>query len=174
MNKTIKFYGSYRGLKKSPIFIKEVVRFLMILENNYGNLIPKEALKQEFGENYERITTYLHDERESEDTLIIGNEKGWRINNRNFDKIQELISRSISEDAVYSQKLSAEKQSEFNRYLLLATISLALIGFYQIYVDLLNSLGLQEWKDVVLFFVGLLILALIFRLTYLLFKNKIF
>lgn len=68
----------------------------------------------------------------------------------------------------------ARRQTIFNKYLLLATVVIALLGFYQIQNTLLEDLGLSDWKITISMFIGLIILGIISRLIYLLFKEQIF
>ena len=64
-------------------------------------------------------------------------------------------------------------QIQFNRYLLLATTTIALIGFYQISNTFLQYLGLNNWIFPVSSIVGFLILTIIMKLIYLIFKKNI-
>ncbi|MBW2989300.1 hypothetical protein KY358_03200 [Candidatus Woesearchaeota archaeon] len=129
---------TYRGVKKSKIFIKEVVRFLMILENNYGSLVSIDILKKEF-KDYNRIISYLYTDREKEDELIGGNGKGWKIHAWNLDKIQELISRSVNEDLVYEQKECIKKQKRFNRLIALTGSIIAFVTLWNFFEEFLNK-----------------------------------
>ncbi len=110
--------------KQEGIFIKKIVEFLMVLENNYPNLVSIPKLKREFGKDYERIVKYVHDERDTTKQLITGNKNGWRINNWKLDEVQKLISRSVHEDVV-------KEQTRFNKIIAITAIIVGLMGLFK-------------------------------------------
>ena len=118
------FLVSRKMKKQEDIFIKKVVEFLMVLENNYPNIVRISKLKKEFDNDYGRIVSYLHGERDTRKQLITGNNEGWRINNWNLDEVQALISRSVSEDII-------KNQTKFNKIIAITGIMVALIQIFR-------------------------------------------
>ena len=124
-----KYY--YHNLESLPddIFIKKVAHFLMELENRFGECVPIDELRKKYGDDYTRIIRYLQSGKSSTDHLISGNEDCWTINNWNFNKVQELITRVIQEDSILKQ-VEIMKQTR-NVYIImtLATITMAIATF---------------------------------------------
>ena len=95
-------YNELNNLK-GDIFIKKVAKFLMDPENVYPEKIEIEKLKGKFGEDYDRIVNYLESGKSETDSLIGGDDNGWRISNWNIERVQKFISRVIQEDSILEQ-----------------------------------------------------------------------
>lgn len=100
---------------KKP-FIKKIVDFLILLENEYPNHVDKEILQNKFDTDYARIVEYLtRIGKDGRQLIIQNNEKtGWRLNNWYTMEIQEIIGRSINEDLLREQSVLWKKQNYFN------------------------------------------------------------
>jgi len=153
-------------------FIKKIIDFLVLLENEYPNHVDKEILQNKFGTDYARIVEYLTRRGKDEENLIMeNNEKtGWRLNNYYTEKTQEIISRSINEDLLREQTQLWDKQNYFNLVIAVTGSVVSLLMLFDFTVKYFN-IKINDFHPLVQALIFIFILLLIFIIGNFVYRN---
>ncbi len=128
-----------KKMKEKKEFMQEVLRFLKLLEDNFGKSISIRKLKEEFKEDYNRIVEYLTIKRRG-NGLIVRRGNSYRLNVDNLEQTRKFISDLSMEKL----KETGIKTNALLYYALFAVAVIsALTATMELYISINSNLSLQ-------------------------------